>query len=142
MGYHKPKGSIIITNYGSLSRDPDLADNPEEFSLGRWIQNPDLPLPSSGVGRRACPGKYFALNSVPIAISQILWAYNIRSVDDSEANATRSRPMGAINLAVPFQASFEPRSPKHQEVIEKEYGLAVKDQAMILSRIGAEFSMT
>jgi cytochrome P450 len=54
-----------------------MDDDPNEFRPERWLQHPDQPFPTFGIGRRSCPGKQMAQNSLFIAIARILWAYNI-----------------------------------------------------------------
>jgi hypothetical protein len=140
MGYHIPKDSIIIANYWSMCYDSDIFENPEEYSLERWIENPDLPVLSFGLGHRACPGKQFALTSIFIVMARILWAYRICAATDNEAKHNQMIAKGLTYGAEPLDALFEPRSLKHREVIEQEYGHMNKDPEEILSQIRAGFS--
>jgi cytochrome P450 len=77
LGYHIPKGAIIVENQWAINMDDESFQDPYEFRPERWLQHPDQPLCTFGFGRRTCPGKQMAQNSMFIAIARILWAYNI-----------------------------------------------------------------
>ncbi|KAN0070575.1 cytochrome P450 [Elaphomyces granulatus] len=76
-GYHIPKGAFIVENQWAINLDDKCFQDPDEFRPERWLQHPDLPLCTFGFGRRSCPGKEIARNSLFIAVARILWAYNI-----------------------------------------------------------------
>ncbi|KAL3492803.1 cytochrome P450 [Aspergillus germanicus] len=52
------------------------------FRPEQWLENPDLPCSAFGFGRRVCPGKNLAVNSLRIVMARILWAFDIRSADE------------------------------------------------------------
>jgi cytochrome P450 len=76
-GYHIPKGAFVVENQWAINLDDECFQDPDEFRPERWLQHPDLPLCTFGFGRRSCPGKEIARNSLFIAVARILWAYNI-----------------------------------------------------------------
>jgi hypothetical protein len=76
-------------------------------------------------GRRICPGKLLAENSLFISITRILWGFNISKCVDpttgvEEVYNTFAYTDGFNSRPQPFRCSITPRSPKIQETIERE----------------------
>ena len=80
MGYHIPKGAMVLSNHWTLDLDEEVFGDPLEFRPERWIENPDLPMAAFGFGRRLCPGRHVVQDSLLIAICRLLWAYDITHV--------------------------------------------------------------
>jgi cytochrome P450 len=141
MGYHIPKGSIVVGNHWSISLDEDVYEDPYRFNPDRWIAHPDLPLAAFGFGRRLCPGQHIAKNSLYINIARILWAFNIgykyNIIDgkkvrcDVDAFATSQ---GFIARPDKFDAVFEPRLGR-DKVVADMWNEAEKDIDVILGKI-------
>lgn len=87
-----PKGTILFPNLVTLNRDPERYDNPDAFNPLRFIDdeldayacavNPDWKKRDHfhyGFGRRVCQGINMGEASLFIAISRILWAFDIKS---------------------------------------------------------------
>jgi hypothetical protein len=129
-GYHIPAGTTIIASQWSINFDPDTFPNPYEFRPERYLENPDLPISSFGFGRRACPGRYFAMDSLFISISRVLWTFNIRPIkqgkDDPPMPAWEFVMDGALLRPAPFKALFSARDIQRQRFVIKEWGTAEK----------------
>ncbi|KAJ7639524.1 hypothetical protein FB45DRAFT_1055615 [Roridomyces roridus] len=94
------------------------------------MDNYNIPF---GFGRRSCPGKNVALQTIFIAVVRILWAFNIiphrdetgvlvvPSADDFSA--------GLLRRPAPFPCRFEPRCGSTVEVVESEAERADLDAA-------------
>jgi cytochrome P450 len=91
-GMFIPKGTICIANVWHMNHDPAIyGENAEHFDPARHFDaNGDVkPGPSDtkeghvsyGFGRRECPGRYMANNSLFINIATILWASKIERKD-------------------------------------------------------------
>ncbi|KAJ8502798.1 hypothetical protein ONZ45_g11433 [Pleurotus djamor] len=91
-GYDLPQGSICIANVWGLNLDPEVyGDDAHLFKPERFFdQNGQLvkAYPQTvdtkgeghvtyGFGRRLCPGRYVANNSLFIQIASILWAFDV-----------------------------------------------------------------
>ncbi|KAH7923393.1 cytochrome P450 [Leucogyrophana mollusca] len=68
-GYYIPKGSVVMLNVWGMSRpssDPDAARfDPDRHLLPNGQLSPDVNnAPVFGLGRRACPGRFFAEGSM------------------------------------------------------------------------------
>ena len=132
-GYMIPKGSVIVSAFSAMRHDSDIFDLPEVFRPERWIGKTQ---PSNfGYGRRICPGRFIARNSLTIAMARLLWAFNIKSKDGATLVVTEEMfTTGFVSCPKPFEARFEPRSRRHKEVVESSYQAAEKDVACLLDR--------
>ncbi|KAJ5111651.1 cytochrome P450 [Penicillium argentinense] len=140
MGYKIPSNSIIFTNQWQMNMDEKFFDNPDCFEPERWIQNPDLPLSAFGFGRRSCPGECFARYTLFIAISRLLWAFNITgsNKDDlaHEKAAKESGRLGVLYRPSSFGARFQIRSSEHERVIKLDRAVADEERMRALEAIG------
>lgn len=91
-----PKGSrfsIFSTRY----KDPEVFSDPETFDASRFLKLREIPGQENahqavglganhllfGEGLHACPGRFFVINEVKIALCQLLLKYDWR-LDDGE----------------------------------------------------------
>ncbi|KAF8509759.1 cytochrome P450 [Hysterangium stoloniferum] len=83
-----PKGSIIVGNIWHILHDEkDYGPDTHKFIPERFLR-PGVKEPTAafGFGRRICPGRYMADNSVFIAIASILKAFSISPAEDINGN--------------------------------------------------------
>lgn len=132
-GYRIPKGSIVFPLFSAMRKDSNLYQNPEAFQPERWLVNKSQPN-NFGYGRRVCPGRFIASNSLAIAIARLLWAFNIHPEHGREKFAVRESMFttGLVSGPKPFAAVFEPRSRLHKQVIEDSFDTTEKDVAVLL----------
>ena len=138
MGYRIPANAIVIANQWQMNMDDQIFDESESFNPDRWIEHPELPLSVFGFGRRVCPGQRIARSTLFIAISRLLWAYNITcpEADDLRArSADQSGRQGGAYVPSKFDASFDIRSPERQKIIEEDWDSVDKDRKGILADI-------
>ncbi|KPM46512.1 hypothetical protein AK830_g173 [Neonectria ditissima] len=88
-----------------------------------------------GGGRRICPGMHLAERNLWRSMSKILWAFEIKPTTDpltgepqppstvpfSKNGLTSAFTGGAVRVARPFKVNLVPRSPKHAEVLLREF---------------------
>jgi len=140
--YLIPKGSTVIGNAWSVSRDPELFPDPERFDPLRWIEvdeegrvklRDDLKSYPFGYGRRVCPGQHMATGSIFLNLALILWAFNL-TPDVKNPIDTYAFTESANTHPLPFNIVFTPRvsvkpedgEPKGWEVLKEvfeTYGL-------------------
>lgn len=85
------KDTLIIPNIPALSRDPERYPDADKFNPDRFKGDLETAAVSAvsqdhmkrdhfhfGFGRRICPGIHVAEASLFIAISRLLWAYDIK----------------------------------------------------------------
>jgi cytochrome P450 len=137
-GYHIPKGATIFPNQWAINLDDESFQDPYEFKPERWLQYPDQPLSAFGFGRRSCPGKQIAQNSLFIVIARILWAYNIshcyingKKVSVDSLNTTQI----LLTCPSPFEASFSIRSQEHQRIVEQGWESTTTDVNITMDHI-------
>jgi hypothetical protein len=119
-GYLIPKGSTIVPLFLAMRHDTKLFDSPLEFRPERWLNSSQ---PSNwGYGRRVCPGRFIAKNSVSIAIARLLWAFHIKTIDGKKVEVNEDTfTTGFVSAPKKVDAVFEPRSEKHRYVVEQAF---------------------
>jgi len=123
-GYRIPAGSQVIPNVWALSRDEMRHRRPAAFQPERFLQEgPSPPDPHGyvfGFGRRICPGRHLADNSIFILIVSILATFNISKKVDSNGNELPlkySYTTGLVSYPEPFECRFVARSARAREII-------------------------
>ncbi|GJE97951.1 cytochrome P450 [Phanerochaete sordida] len=128
-GYHLPAGSLVIGNSWAILHDETRYPNPDAFVPERYL-TPDGKLDASapdpseacfGYGRRMCPGRYFALDSIWIVVASLVAVFNIEeAVDASGAVVEPSLEYtsGTVCYPLPYQAAFKPRHPNAVALIK------------------------
>ncbi|MCJ1468407.1 hypothetical protein MMC07_007035 [Pseudocyphellaria aurata] len=142
MGYHIPRGSMVIMNVWAVHNDPQRHPNPRKFDPMRYKDDHQTSIDSSnnpdaskrdhfvfGAGRRKCQGMHIADRSIFLAISRLLWAFDFhRAVDrDNNTNQEIIPDMndladGIMMLPKPFPADIRPRSASKAECVRHEWG--------------------
>ncbi|KAH9908312.1 cytochrome P450 [Xylariomycetidae sp. FL2044] len=156
-GCRIPAGSVVVANHWALAREPAVfGEDVEAFIPERWLTPGggvetsgssvlgDLPTIGFGFGRRICPGRHIARNSLWLQIARLLWAFDIEAglsetgenlVVDSMAatDGLTSRPLA-------FKAVFKPRGPCVHKLIEKSCNTGEMDVTAVLDKIGQDLA--
>ncbi|KAL8047234.1 hypothetical protein ABFX02_08G226700 [Erythranthe guttata] len=80
--FHIPKGTRIIVNLLSISRDPNVWQEPEKFSPERFVgidtdyRGMDFRFIPFGSGRRMCPGIHLGLTSLRLMLAQLVHCFD------------------------------------------------------------------
>ncbi|KAJ7089521.1 cytochrome P450 [Mycena epipterygia] len=126
-GYRIPAGSVVIGNIWAILHNEDMYPDPSAFKPERFLRdgklNPDVrdPQAAFGFGRRVCPGRYMAMDSVWITIASILSVFDItKAVGDDGQIIEPSYEYSSelISTPLPFKCSITPRSPDAVALIE------------------------
>ncbi|PYH43736.1 cytochrome P450 [Aspergillus saccharolyticus JOP 1030-1] len=138
-GYTLPKNSIVIANQWQMAMDPATFTDPQAFRPERWLEDPKLPISAFGFGRRACPGRHIAMNSMRIVMCRLLWAYDFdhayehgQKVPIDPDNFVRE---GVLSKPAPFKARLRVRSPAHEKTIQSALRESEQDEDKILAHI-------
>ncbi|RPA95776.1 cytochrome P450 [Choiromyces venosus 120613-1] len=138
LGYRIPKGAWVVGNSWGIHLDPEVYPNPNDFNPDRF-DDETLGHVAFGFGRRACPGKYIAKNSLFINISRLLWSFDIGPKIRPDGTEVLVDDMaftnGFLSQPLPFECSIKPRDQGRVEVIEREWAEANKD---LLSLVAEE----
>lgn len=133
-GFLIPKGSVVVPLFIAMRQDEHVFDDPAVFRPERWIGKSS---PGNfGYGRRVCPRRFIARNSMAIAIARMLWAFDIRSKDGARIVVNEGiYTAGLVSGPKPFDAVFTPRSELHKRVIESSYKSGNKNVAHLLDEV-------
>ncbi|EJD00221.1 cytochrome P450 [Fomitiporia mediterranea MF3/22] len=88
-GYTIPQGIFILNTVLCMMHDETVYPDPHSFKPERFInckiefRQPDPSTCVFGFGRRSCPGQNFAEVSLFMTISCVLWAFDIKPINDS-----------------------------------------------------------
>jgi len=118
-GYFIPKNTTVIPNIWSIARAPDPDYPPEDFIPERFLPGRvHIPLPPSeycfGFGRRICPGRGLAENSVFLMTASIISAFDIEPAVDQigvKIPIDVQYSSGLVSLPEDFQCCIKPRAP-------------------------------
>jgi cytochrome P450 len=131
-GYYIPKGTIVMPNVWLFSRDQDSGIDPDVFSPERFLDTHvkktavDPYSYAFGFGRRMCPGRFLADNSVFMLITSIVATVRISKPKDSHGAEKPFNPQyisaGLVSFPYPFEVDIKPVSDKAVAI--------VKDRAM------------
>ncbi|KAF8507774.1 cytochrome P450 [Gautieria morchelliformis] len=122
-GYFIPKGAIILGNSWQILHDEAVyGPNTDDFNPERFL-DPNVKYPNAafGYGRRICPGRHLADNSVFIAVASILKVFDITPARDSstgeEIPVSKAFTSGFFSYPEPFVCSIRPRSDASEALI-------------------------
>ncbi|CDO69024.1 hypothetical protein BN946_scf184834.g31 [Trametes cinnabarina] len=129
-GYYLPKGSLIVANTWAILHDEKMYPDPDRYSPDRYLLpdgtlNPAVRDPSSvafGFGRRICPGRYMALDSMWITIACVLSLFDIKKAVDKDGNEITPDGeyiRGFLCHPKPFACSIKPRSKEHEQLLNE-----------------------
>jgi len=120
-GYLIPRGTTILPNVWGILHDEDAYPDPFRFDPERYadaktnaergINEP--PLTAFGFGRRMCPGRYLAIDSIWIAVATAAAVFDIsKTVDEKgkliEPDVQYTSTM--LSRPNPFKCRIVPRS--------------------------------
>ncbi|CAG8472164.1 14175_t:CDS:2, partial [Funneliformis caledonium] len=99
-GHQVPKGRNVYIRVHDIHHDDNLyGQNSKEFDAFRHLKSKS---PASrieknfltfGFGKHACPGRFFAVNEIKVALHYLLLKYNIRKVGDKKIKPIRMGPL-------------------------------------------------
>ncbi|KAI0537877.1 cytochrome P450 [Xylaria digitata] len=80
------EGTTVILNTFGCNMDPNLFEDPETFRPERWLEHPDLPIFSYGLGYRMCAGYTLANREIYVLLARIIALFEIGPSPDTDAN--------------------------------------------------------
>jgi len=129
-GYFIPAKTIVIPNQWAMLRDPLEYPDPSAFKPERFLPASGERMPRDpskvafGFGRRACPGKHFAENTIFLVASQILAVFHISKAVGDDGNViepiVKFAMDGVTHHPGPFECDIKPRSKEAASLIPLE----------------------
>ncbi|KAK0236123.1 cytochrome P450 [Armillaria nabsnona] len=125
-GYYIPAGATVVANAWAILHDEKDYPNPLVFNPDRFLREDGKelqpnPIAAFGFGRRICPGRYFAMNTIWIAIASMASTLSFFKAVDSEgrvAEPSTTFTDGSLNFPVPFKCMIKARSAQAQTVMD------------------------
>ncbi|KXN89168.1 O-methylsterigmatocystin oxidoreductase [Leucoagaricus sp. SymC.cos] len=98
-GYYIPKGTAVIGNAWTILSDSEIYSDPTSFNPDRFLKDgkldPSVRDPTVacfGFGRRICPGRFFALDSIFMTFAHVLSVFNVLPPLDEGGKEIRIKP--------------------------------------------------
>ncbi|KAK4074870.1 uncharacterized protein Triagg1_5019 [Trichoderma aggressivum f. europaeum] len=122
-GYRIPKGTILLPAVWWIHHDPQTYPDPFRFSPERFLKprNEPDPVEAFGYGRRICPGRYMADDTLFITIARLLANFNISKAVDEQGVVMEPKlehVPGLVSHPASFPFSITVRSGEHEELIK------------------------
>ncbi|GKU12184.1 cytochrome p450 oxidoreductase [Fusarium langsethiae] len=120
-----PKGASFLPATWWFLHDPAIYSDPSSFNPDRYLEPRNEPHPnfaSFGFGRRVCPGRFLADESLFISISRLLAVFEIKKAVDGRGNEIEpqiSVTPGIISHIRDFPYAIKPRSEKYADIIRQ-----------------------
>jgi hypothetical protein len=122
-GYFIPAGSVMHPLEWSISRDPEVFPEPDEFNPMRWLetkyptyQEPLTKYPTItqysqfGYGRRICAGMGVAEADLFVGIGSLAWMFSL-SASDTEPEKAAEIPKEPVPSSLPVHKPAEEPTP-------------------------------
>ncbi|QPG99207.1 hypothetical protein C2857_001197 [Epichloe festucae Fl1] len=122
-GLRIPKGAYILSDTWAVLHDPLTYADPFEFDPQRYLEPRNEPDPTGeafGYGRRVCPGRHFADDSLFLTISRLLATFDIKVPVDAQGNKVEVKveaTPGLITHPAEYPYDIRPRSENHANLI-------------------------
>ncbi|EKM54957.1 uncharacterized protein PHACADRAFT_208499 [Phanerochaete carnosa HHB-10118-sp] len=130
--YLIPEGSIVVANIRAILHDPTVYPDPSIFNPERFLRrtlddelelDPNVLDPAQaafGFGRRICPGRLMAYQSIWLALANLLAAFRIECAKDESGEPivpSGEYDWGFSNHPKPFKCAIRPRSKEHELLV-------------------------
>ncbi|KAI5361638.1 Putative cytochrome P450 [Septoria linicola] len=143
LGYRIPKNAVLLPQYHAMDVDEAVYEHPNEFIPERWLKGnlpAGGPLGAFGFGRRLCPGRNIARNTIWLVMARIIRAFDLRHATDDRGQQidvdADSMETGFNTRPTPFVAQYESRGEWARSVVEKEWMSTDQDVARVLTSLG------
>ncbi|GJE96526.1 cytochrome P450 [Phanerochaete sordida] len=126
-GFVIPAKTIVFGNTWVILQDESLCPEPHRFAPERFL-GPDgalrtdvhVPVEFFGYGRRICPGRHFATDTLWLALAHILAVFAVEGAEPRAINGEALEEQFTscfISVPKPFKCRFTPRFPEAAALI-------------------------
>ncbi|KAL5115105.1 hypothetical protein ACEQ8H_007020 [Pleosporales sp. CAS-2024a] len=107
-----PAGSTIYLNAWACNMDPAVWSDPNVFRPQRWLEQPEAPLFTYGLGYRMCAGSLLANRELYLVFLRMLASFEIVPDSDVDTHPVRGSadPTSLVTMCRPYQVVFKPRN--------------------------------
>ncbi|KAI0115630.1 3-hydroxyphenylacetate 6 hydroxylase [Nemania sp. FL0031] len=116
--YHEgvliPAGSTIYMNAWACNRDPELWSEPTLFRPERWLEKPDAPIFTFGLGYRMCAAHLLATRELYLIFMRLLSSFRLEPSGEIRCDPRRDikNSKDLIMAAKPYRVLCVPRDEK------------------------------
>jgi 3-hydroxyphenylacetate 6-hydroxylase len=92
--------------------DPDVWSDPDEFRPERWLEQPDAPLFTYGMGYRMCAGSLLANRELYLVFIRTLNSFRLEPFDQTDCHPVRGNSDPSSLVAIPerYKVRFVPKN--------------------------------
>jgi 3-hydroxyphenylacetate 6-hydroxylase len=118
-----PKGTVYFLNAWACNMDEAVWSDPNEFRPERWLEQPDAPMFTYGLGYRMCAGSLLANRELYLVFIRMLNAFEIQKADDVDCHPVtgNSDPTSLVSMPKRYKAKFVPRDLSALEKAMKDF---------------------
>ncbi|KAG7054432.1 O-methylsterigmatocystin oxidoreductase [Colletotrichum scovillei] len=147
-GFDIPKGTYLLPSIWWFLHDPHTYSEPSSFDPARYSAPRNEPDPTDeafGYGRRICPGRFLADESLFITIACLLATFDISMAVDDSGNGIAPQiatTSGLICRPVDFPYSITPRSEQSVHLIrsiQEKYSSEDEDADLVRDKFARLF---
>ncbi|KAF9879650.1 3-hydroxyphenylacetate 6 hydroxylase [Colletotrichum karsti] len=81
-----PKGTVVFLNSWACNMDDELWEDPETFRPERWLENPEAPMFTFGMGYRMCTGTLLANRELYLTFLRMIANFKITTNENYDTN--------------------------------------------------------
>ncbi|KFZ05063.1 hypothetical protein V501_08703 [Pseudogymnoascus sp. VKM F-4519 (FW-2642)] len=106
-----PAKTVYFLNAWACNMDSAVWSDPSVFRPERWLEQPDAPMFTYGMGYRMCAGSLLANRELYLVFIRMLNAFEIKSADGVDAHPLtgNSDPTSLVAMPARYTAYFVPR---------------------------------
>lgn len=106
----------VFLNAWACNMDPKVFEDPRTFDPRRYLENPDLPLFTYGLGYRMCAGSLLANRELYLVFLRLLSSFEITipEGEDVDVDPVRgsSDPNSLVTMPREYKVLFKPRDER------------------------------
>ncbi|KAI4594693.1 hypothetical protein KJ359_007496 [Pestalotiopsis sp. 9143b] len=108
-----PKGTVVFLNSWACNMDDETWSDPEVFRPERYLEQPEAPMFTYGMGYRMCAGSLLANRELYLVYMRLLNSFRVEKHDeiDSHPLTGNSDPTSLVAMPNRYRALFVPRNP-------------------------------
>jgi len=113
-----PAGTTIYLNAWACNMDPEVWTNPKmpprEFHPERWLEQPDAPLFTYGLGYRMCAGSLLANRELYLVFMRMISCFELQEGTEVDTDPVHGSadPTSLVTIPRFYEVKFKPRNEK------------------------------
>ncbi|KAF2158853.1 hypothetical protein M409DRAFT_71413 [Zasmidium cellare ATCC 36951] len=113
-----PKDTVIVLNAWACNNDPEIWSDHDVFRLERWLEHPDAPTFTFGLGSRMCIGSHLAVRELYVLFLRILKFFELEAGGPMDIDPITgvANTAATVSGPKPLQVKFVPRNKEDLEV--------------------------